>query len=95
MECSQPKDAYTIRMEEMNYLYCLYFSEKIDEEIHLLHSDSQSNPQVVNFAIKNQCVFVSLYLNGADESPPLFFREIEAEEVIHLLHSDDLSILRL
>ena len=35
------------------------------------------------------------YLSGADESPLLFFREIEAGELIHLLHSDGLSILRL
>ncbi len=28
-------------MEEINYLYCLYFSENRREEIHLLHSDRQ------------------------------------------------------
>ncbi len=42
-----------------------------------------------------QPVGCSDYLNGGDESPLLFFREIEALEVIHLLNSDGLSILRL
>ncbi len=34
-------------------------------------------------------------LNGADESPLLFFIEIEAVEVIHPLYSDGVIILRL
>ena len=34
------------------------------------------------------------YLDGADESPLLFFRAIEAVDAVHLLHSDGLSILR-
>ncbi len=32
-----------------------------------------------------------LFDNGADESPLLFFREIKAVEVIHLLHYDGLG----